>query len=76
MRSQGGFVKKRMEARGLEPLTFRVWGERSSRLSYASMSFIIAPVPKKASGKSDGIENYVLCRFEMRDIISKDAFLK
>ena len=35
------FYKKRMEAMGLEPMTSRVWGERSSQLSYASMCIII-----------------------------------
>ena len=38
-----------MEARRLELLTFRVWGERSSRLSYASLEPIIAPFVQNAS---------------------------
>ena len=46
----GHFRQQKMEARGLEPLTFRVWGERSSRLSYASMSSIVPRFPKKARG--------------------------
>ena len=37
-----------MEAMGLEPMTSRVWGERSSRLSYASIAIIIALSGKNA----------------------------
>ena len=43
--------QQKMEARGLEPLTFRVWGERSSRLSYASMNSILARRWEKARDK-------------------------
>lgn len=38
-----------MEARGLEPLTSRVWGERSSQLSYASIPIIIVPFSQKST---------------------------
>ena len=40
-----------MEAMGLEPMTSRVWGERSSRLSYASIGIIIAHFQKKEREK-------------------------
>ena len=41
-----------MEAMGLEPMTFRVWGERSSQLSYASMWIIISLLRKNARERS------------------------
>ena len=37
-----------MEATGLEPVTSRVWGERSSRLSYGSKYLIILQPPGKS----------------------------
>ena len=48
------FYKKRMEAMGLEPMTSRVWGERSSRLSYASISVIIALCQQNARYENKG----------------------
>ena len=51
----------KVEAMGLEPMTSRVWGERSSRLSYASMCLILAQFQKES------IENWKNCeKFPVR----------
>ena len=54
-----------MEAMGLEPMTSRVWGERSSQLSYASIQDIIALWNRNANDKQKR-RPYKDLRFFMR----------